>query len=97
MLTFQKILHQKQGQLPIQAILFKRSLYEDLGGFDPELENLEDWNLWVRYSATTQFKLIPKTTSMYRTPWDIDEKSRRQVILDQYLPIAQAKNSVKFS
>jgi GT2 family glycosyltransferase len=78
--------------IPIQSIVFRRSLYDELGGFDPELENLEDWNLWVRYAARQDFKMIEKTTSMYRTPWDLGEKARRQSILDEYLPVAKAKN-----
>ena len=79
--------------IPIQAIVFERSLYERHGGFDSELDNLEDWNLWVRFASTSKFKLIDKTTSMFRTPWDIGEKSRRQSILDNYIEVAIAKNN----
>ena len=78
--------------IPIQSLLFKRSLFEQHGGFDPELDNLEDWNLWFRYSRTAEFKLIPKTTSMFRTPWDLGERSRRQSVLDSYLQVAREKN-----
>ncbi|MFT7221203.1 MAG: GT2 family glycosyltransferase [Candidatus Azotimanducaceae bacterium] len=78
--------------IPIQALVFDRTLYERHGGFDPALDNLEDWNLWVRYTSDADFKFIEKTTSMYRTPWDLDEKSRRQAVLDDYLEEAMAKN-----
>ncbi len=78
--------------IPIQSIVFKRELFEAQGGFDPELDNLEDWNLWIRYASMGDFKFIRKTTSMYRTPWDLDEKERRQRILDAYLPSAREKN-----
>ena len=78
--------------IPVQAIVFHRELYKQHGGFDPELDNLEDWNLWIRYASTSAFKLIEKTTSMYRTPWNIREKSRRQVVLNSYLETAMAKN-----
>ncbi|MCK5678071.1 MAG: glycosyltransferase, partial [Flavobacteriaceae bacterium] len=44
--------------IPIQSILFKRSLYEEYGGFDEALDNLEDWNLWTRYSYLNDFKFI---------------------------------------
>ncbi len=54
--------------IPIQSILFKRSLYMEYGGFDEELDNLEDWNLWTRYSYLHDFKFIDKTTSLYRVP-----------------------------
>ena len=82
----------RHNVIPIQALVFDRALYERHGGFDPALDNLEDWNLWVRYTSDADFKFIEKTTSMYRTPWDLDEKSRRQAVLDDYLEEAMAKN-----
>ncbi len=78
--------------ISIQSILFRRELYEEHGGFDEELDNLEDWNLWVRYASKSEFKLINKTTSMFRTPWNVAEKSRRQLALDNYYEIALRKN-----
>ena len=36
--------------LPIQAVLFHRSLYERHGGFAQDMDQLEDWNLWTRYT-----------------------------------------------
>lgn len=37
--------------LPINAVLFARTLYEQAGGFDENLNYLEDWLLWLRYAA----------------------------------------------
>jgi hypothetical protein len=54
--------------IPIQSILFRHSLYMNLGGFDCRLEQLEDWNLWLRYGNGNKFKFIPKITSQFRTP-----------------------------
>lgn len=78
--------------IPIQAIVFERALFEEHGGFDPDLENLEDWNLWIKFASNASFKMIEKTTSMYRTPWSLSEKSRRQATLDSYLETARIKN-----
>ena len=83
---------QHHNYISIQSILFRRTLYEEHGGFDEALDNLEDWNLWVRYSSKATFKLIKKTTSMFRTPWDLIEKSQRQKILDTYYEKAVKKN-----
>ncbi len=58
----------KVNLLPIQAALFKRKVYEKCGGFDTNLEYLEDWNLWLRYAHFFCFKLVPKLTSCYRVP-----------------------------
>jgi GT2 family glycosyltransferase len=54
---------------PIQAVLFERTLYDERGGFDEDLDMLEDWALWQKYTHRTQFVYVPKTTSFYRTPF----------------------------
>lgn len=90
---FDREVLKRYNYIPIQAIVFRRRCFEKHGGFDPELDNLEDWNLWIRYASEGRFAYIPKTTSMFRTPWDIEEKARRQRILDDYLPTAYEKNA----
>jgi GT2 family glycosyltransferase len=74
--------------IPIQAVVFRRELYDRYGGFDESLDYLEDWNLWTRYSQAGDFLLIEKTTSMFRVPFDPAEKATRQMMLDKYYPIA---------
>jgi LmbE family N-acetylglucosaminyl deacetylase/glycosyltransferase involved in cell wall biosynthesis len=78
--------------MPIQAVLFSRTLYLERGGFDPALDHLEDWNLWVRYAQGNQFVYVPKTTSMYRTPKDPAEKAKRQALLDAAYEPVREKN-----
>jgi len=79
---------------PIQTVLFQRKLYEEYGGFDLGLENLEDWNLWVRYSLKNDFKLIPKVTSLYRVPDQLDKAIQRQAVLNEYYAKAKAKHDL---
>jgi glycosyltransferase involved in cell wall biosynthesis len=57
-----------KNYIPIQTILFHRTLYEELGGFDESLEIFEDWDLWIRYATATRFIFVPKITSKYRVP-----------------------------
>ena len=78
---------------PIQAVLFQRQLFLDHGGFDTSLDNLEDWNLWVRYSLKNDFELVPKVTSFYRVPNDVNKALQRQSVLDDYYAKAQAKHA----
>ncbi|MGF6319121.1 glycosyltransferase [Pseudomonas frederiksbergensis] len=56
--------------IPIQSLLFKRDLYLKRGGFETDMSNLEDWNLWLRYGYENEFCYVPKTTSLFRTPAD---------------------------
>lgn len=79
---------------PIQTVLFQRKLYQEHGGFDLDLENLEDWNLWVRYSLKNDFKLVPKVTSLYRVPDQLDKALQRQAVLDDYYAKAKAKHDL---
>jgi hypothetical protein len=81
----------KHNFIPIQAVVFRRELYDCYGGFDESLDYLEDWNLWTRYSQAGDFLLIEKTTSMFRVPYDLAEKATRQMMLDKYYPIALQK------
>ena len=67
---------QDHNFIPIQALLFDRQLYLERGGFDTSLDQLEDWNLWLRYGYGNSFEYVPKTTSLFRTP-------ARRVIRDQ--------------
>ena len=80
--------------LPIQTVLFHRRLIDERGGFDQTLDQLEDWNLWVRYAENNRFIYVPKTTSMYRTPSDPKEKARRQALLDSAYGPVREKNHV---
>ncbi|WP_238541127.1 glycosyltransferase family 2 protein [Polaromonas sp. CF318] len=77
--------------LSIQAVLFRRALYEQYGGFDESMENLEDWNLWTRYSLRHDFLLVEKATSLYRVPANRKKSRDRQLQLDAYYALAQRK------
>lgn len=68
-----------KNMTPIQTVMFKREVYEKLGGVDEELQCLEDWDLWIRYSLKFPFKYIKRTTSLYRVPADYKiANSRKQ-------------------
>lgn len=77
--------------IPIQAILFRRSLFDKHGGFDTELEQLEDWNLWLRYGYQQRFQFIPKTTSYYRTPANASVRADRHQLLHDAYELAQSR------
>ncbi|SFV01856.1 Glycosyltransferase like family 2 [Polaromonas sp. YR568] len=77
--------------MSIQAVLFRRALYEQHGGFDESMESLEDWNLWTRYSLQQDFLLIEKATSLYRVPGSWGKYRERQIQLDAYYALAQSK------
>ena len=54
--------------LPIQAVLFRRRLFIELGGFNEDLDALEDWDLWLRYAGSAAFIGVGSVTSAYTIP-----------------------------
>ena len=69
--------------LPIQSVLFHRRLAERHGGFAEDMDQLEDWNLWTRYTLEDDFVLVEKTTSKYRVPANARGAAERQSLLDR--------------
>lgn len=78
---FNKLLLYHKNFMPIQTVMFERSLFAELGGMDPQLDLLEDWDMWVRYSTVTDFEFVPAVTSLYRVPTG-GQKKERELDLD---------------
>ena len=78
--------------IPIQCIMFEKSLFEEYGGLDESLDALEDWDLWVRYSLHTDFDCVDKTTSIYRVPKVREINEKRQKELDDALVVVRNKH-----
>jgi glycosyltransferase involved in cell wall biosynthesis len=54
--------------LPIQSVLFRKQAWDAVGGFDPALAYLEDWDLWLRMAMLGDFADVDEVTSRYRVP-----------------------------
>ena len=77
--------------MAIQSVLFKRQLFLDRGGFDTDVDYLEDWLLWLRYAYKNTFIYVPKLTSLFRVPADPQMSDKRKKSLDDALEIAVIK------
>jgi glycosyltransferase involved in cell wall biosynthesis len=42
------------------TVLMRRSAFEALGGFDPSLKRIEDWDLWVRLADSFEATALPE-------------------------------------
>ncbi len=70
--------------VPIQAVVFRKSLYEACGGLDPNQDALEDWDLWLRMVSRAPVTGIPKATSIYRVPFEQEIYAARREAIERY-------------
>ena len=89
---FDKVVLCHHNYIPIQSIMFEKTLFEEYGGLDESLDALEDWDLWVRYSLHTDFTCVKKTTSIYRVPHNRKINADRQKALDEALVVVRNKH-----
>jgi len=54
------------NHIPLPCVALPRELALELGGFDPELDFYEDWDLLLRLAARSPLVYIPKVTCEYR-------------------------------
>jgi len=54
------------NHIPLPCVAIPRELALELGGFDPELELYEDWDLLLRLVKRSPLVYIPKVTCEYR-------------------------------
>lgn len=77
--------------IPIQSVLFKRSLFIMHGGFEESLDCLEDWDLWMRYTLESDFAFLDRVTSIFRMPCDEAVISHRRDQHFKYIPIIRER------
>lgn len=89
---FNRIMLCHHNYIPIQCIMFSKKLFIEYGGLDENVDALEDWDMWVRYSLHTDFAFVLKTTSIYRVPYEKNISDKRQKDLDDALTIMREKH-----
>ncbi|MFE8643478.1 glycosyltransferase [Sphingomonas sp. NCPPB 2930] len=78
---------QERNYMAIQSVLFERRLFEERGGFDVDMDALEDWVMWNVYADGNVFAYVPKVTSLFRTPANVEIRKRRNdIFAGTYLP-----------
>jgi len=79
---FNRVALWHRNYLPIQSVLFHRSLVVACGGFDEQLDGFEDWHLWTRFALAHDFAFVPKTTSVSCNSSDLRRDGARRAQLD---------------
>lgn len=87
----------ERNLMAIQSVLFERSLFLQRGGFEEDMDALEDWVLWATYAFGNQFVYVSKVTSLFRTPADSGHVRKRIRFFSDAYPIALARIRAKYS
>lgn len=56
----------RDNYVPIHAMLFERSLFDEGCRFDNRFDIFEDWDFWIQISQLTPFRHIHQVTAFYR-------------------------------
>ncbi len=66
--TFTQIPYVRQlilNRFQASTVLMKRSIFEDVGGFVPEFDGVEDWHLWLKATEKTEVILSSRVLVHY--------------------------------
>ncbi len=69
---------------PDNGVLFRRALYEKVGGMREELGANEDWSLWLRYMTSAKWVVVPYATCCFVNPAAQKEKQAREQAYQPY-------------
>lgn len=72
------------------TVLAHRSVFSEVGQFDPGLRIGEDWDLWLRASRATQILRVPRPYALYRmhstsTTKGAPDRNYRSIVVDRAL------------
>lgn len=81
-----------KNPVPIQAVLFSRSLFKRCGGIDERMDGLEDWDLWQKYYCEAgQFICCDNCTSVFKMPADVVQHAVRNAAIAKYTRLCMEK------
>jgi alpha-1,3-rhamnosyltransferase len=77
--------------VPAGSIMFTRSLYEDVGGFDEDLAE-EDWDFVIKCASKTNFCAVVEPLLFYRSHDSNIMKTRKRTEIFQQKALLLSKN-----
>ncbi|MBN8827260.1 MAG: glycosyltransferase [Sphingobacteriia bacterium] len=69
---------------PINTVLFPKKAYDELGGFEENIEMLEDWILWAKYGFKYKFISSDYITAIYTVPFGLKSYFKRHFMIKKY-------------
>jgi peptidoglycan/xylan/chitin deacetylase (PgdA/CDA1 family) len=79
---------------PVHACVVRRSLVQEVGGWDASLRTCEDWDLWQRVARSgTRFGIVPEVIAHYRMRSTSASVDGERVLVDGLRVLAQGHAS----
>ncbi|QDL09642.1 glycosyltransferase family 2 protein [Brasilonema octagenarum UFV-E1] len=76
-----------QNTVPSSSVMVRRGCFDTVGGFDPNLRNIDDWDMWIRIAARYPFAVIKEPLMHYRMHlnnmtknWQVVEEAFEMII-----------------
>jgi glycosyltransferase involved in cell wall biosynthesis len=88
-----------RGQrLQCPSVVMRRDTYRRVGGFDPALRYVVDWEMWVRVAADFPVAYVPRPLAVYRIHAGAETrqiKSAGVVAKDMFAALGRVKTTLK--
>ena len=72
------------------SVVAKKSIFEEIGGFDPELSQCADWDMWIKLALKTDFAFVDEPLIIYRQHDGNMSKNARLLETDSTLMFEKA-------
>ncbi|MBW4502901.1 MAG: glycosyltransferase family 2 protein [Scytonema hyalinum WJT4-NPBG1] len=76
-----------QNTVPSSSVMVRRCCFDTVGEFDPNLRNIDDWDMWIRIAARYPFAVIKEPLMRYRIHlnnmtknWQVVEEAFEMII-----------------
>ncbi|MDD6187535.1 MAG: glycosyltransferase [Oscillospiraceae bacterium] len=89
-------------RIPMPCAVFKKELYEKLGGMHENIGGDEDWFMWLKFlkirkRASKNAPDIPRALSLFGYPADREKRAQREKVYAEYDKIMLSDDSLVFT
>jgi len=92
--VFEELL--KENFISTQTMMVKKSIFEEVGGFDPKLPRYQDWDIALRISSKYSVQFLPETFAIvYDTPGNLTSRTDNHME-SKFSVISKWRNDPRF-
>jgi glycosyltransferase involved in cell wall biosynthesis len=73
--------------IPLLSVVVRQRVLADVGGFNPDYNIVEDYDLWLRIAAKYPFDFVPQPTCSYRFHTSSAMRAQKEQYFTEYLEL----------